>query len=335
MGNKFIAKRIAALSVAGTLMLSMPVVEEVTGTSVISVTASAASTRSTYTQEDLDRLISTHDAFVKKFGKSAYLYRVTSDKTTMKYTLEVQRALNYLGSYFNVSDETIEDGYYGPDCKKLVKTIQGKLHCQTDGYCGKATYSAIVSKLKDILKSQNVNKSSESLVPAEEIYINQYGYFLDRGTSKACTLSSVGMLIRSFAYQNGIEPSTITEKELWDKGWTTNGNGCKGTFTVNGIMVKTQGIATSKQCYNDPDKTAKYIKRVLANHPEGIVAYCWKNNTNAEHAVYLSADTSNGWTILDPANGKAEYIPMNESANWISQNIANVSQIWYIGELND
>lgn len=333
MGNKFIAKRIAALSVAGALMLSMPMVEEVTGISAISVTASAASTRSTYTQNDLERLISTHDAFVKKYGKNAYLSYVSSEKVMKAYVKEVQRASNYLASYFNVSDETIEDGYYGPDCKKLVKMIQGKLHCQKDGYCGNATYSAMVSQLRDILNSQNVNQSSETLVPSEEIYINQYGYFRDRGTSKACTLSSCGMLMRSYAYQNGIEPSTITEKELWEKGWTSSG--CRGSFTVKGITVKTQGIATSKQCYNDPDKTAQYIKRVISSHKEGIVLYCWKNNTKAEHAVYLSADTSNGWTILDPANGKAEYIPMKESENWISQNIANVSQIWYIGELND
>lgn len=328
-----IIKRIVGLTLVGALLLSTPMVEEFTGNSGISMTASAASTVSTYDDEDLARLESAHGKFIAKYGKSAYLYRVSTEKVMKAYVKEVQHALNFLASYYNINDDTAEDSYYGSDCKKLVKAIQGKLHCERDGYCGKDTYSAMVSKLKDILESQNVNENSESLVPAEEIYINQYGYFRDRGTSKACTLSSCGMLMRSYAYQNGIEPSTITEKELWEKGWTSSG--CRGSFTVKGITVKTQGIATSKQCYNDPDKTAKYIKRVISSHKEGIVLYCWKNNTKAEHAVYLSADTSNGWTILDPANGKAEYIPMKESENWISQNIANVSQIWYIGELND
>lgn len=332
-----IIKRIVGLTLVGALLLSTPMVEEFTGNSGISMTASAASTVSTYDDEDLARLESAHGKFIAKYGKSAYLYRVSTEKVMKAYVKEVQHSLNFLASYYNINDDTVEDGYYGSDCKKLVKSIQGKLRCERDGYCGNATYSATVSKLKEILETQNVqnaNESSDSLIPAEEIYINQYGYFKKvKGTSKACTLSSCGMLMRGYAYQHGIDPSTITEKELWDKGWSPDG--CKGKFTINKITIKTQGIATSKKCYNDPEKTANYINRVLAEHKEGIVAYFWRNDTTSEHAVYLSADTSNGWTILDPANGKAEYIPMKESENWISQNIANVSQIWYIGELND
>lgn len=326
MGNKFIAKRIAALSVAGALMLSMPMVEEVTDTSVISVTASAASTRSTYTQEDLDRLISTHDAFVKKYGKNAYLSYVSSEKVMKAYVKAIQRASNYLASYFNVNDDTIEDGYYGSDCKKLVKAVQGKLHCQKDGYCGKATYSAIVSKLREILDSQNqsgsVSDNIEYVADAKEIFVHQ--------SSQNCTASAASILLRNYARIRGASDwKDINERtfrtgqaspsDTWNYGLLTDITMNRPGKSYDGLKIKQYALKG-----NASEKKEK-IKQVLeTTNPEGVLLY----GTNGGcHAVYMSYDMK----ILDPwYDDGGVYRDLSQSANSCSDSWPDITDYWVI-----
>lgn len=325
MGNKFIAKRIAALSVAGALMLSMPMVEEVTGISAISVTASAASTRSTYTQEDLDRLISTHDAFVKKFGKSAYLYRVTSDKTTMKYTLEVQRSLNFLSNFFGINDDTPEDSKYGPDARALCKKVQKKLKVEADSYFGPGSYSATVAKLKDILKSQNVNESQPSttkyVANASEIFAHQ--------SPQHCTAAAASMLLKNYARINGASDwTTINERtfrtgqaspaDTWNYGLLTDITMNRPGKSYDGLKIKQyalKGTASEKK---------EKIRNILESHPEGVVLY---GTNGGYHALYMGYNMK----ILDPwYDDGGKYRDLSQSANSCSDSFSDITDYWVI-----
>lgn len=325
MVNKFIAKRIAALSVAGALMLSMPVVEEATGTSVISVTASAASTRSTYTQKDLDRLISTHDVFVKKFGKSAYLYRVSSDKTTMKYTLEVQRCLNFLASYFDISDDTPEDSKYGPDARALCKKVQKKLKEEADSYFGPGSYSATVAKLREILNdqdtSENVADNIEYVADAKEIFVNQ--------TPEHCTAAAASVLLRNFARISGASDwKDINERtfrtgqaspsDTWHYGLLTDITMNRPGKSYDGLKIKQYALKGTTS-----EKKEK-IRDILETCPEGVVLYGTKGGN---HAVYMSYDMK----ILDPwYDDGGLYRDLSQSANSCSDSWSDITDYWVI-----
>lgn len=321
-----IAKRIVGISVAGALLLSTPLVEEVTGISVISVTASAASTSSTYSQADLDRLISAHDKFVAKYGKNAYLYRVSTDKTTMRYTLEVQRALNYLASYFNdINDDTPEDGYYGPDCKKLVKTIQGKLKTTKDGYFGKGSYAATVAKLRKILDSQN---TSESVADNIDYVANAKDIFVHQSPSH-CTAAAASMLLRNFARINGASDwTTINERtfrtgqaspsDTWNYGLLTDIIMNRPGKSYDGLKIKQyalKGTASEKK---------EKIRKILETNPEGVVLYGTNGGT---HALYMSYDMK----ILDPwYDDGGKYRDLSQSINSCSDSWSDVTEYWII-----
>lgn len=324
MGNKFIAKRIAALSVAGALMLSMPVVEEVTGSS-ISISASAASTCSTYSQDDLDRLISTHDAFVKKFGKSAYLYRVSTEKTTMRYTLEVQRALNYLARFFEINDDTPEDSKYGPDARALCRKVQRKLLILDDSYFGPGSYAATVAKLREILDSQDTSESAadniEYVADAKDIFIHQ--------TPTHCTAAACAMMLKNYLRINGISGwSSIDERTIrtgqaspsdtWNYGLLTDITMNRPGKSYDGLKIKQyalKGTASEKK---------EKIKLVLETNPEGVVLYGTKGGC---HAVYMSYDMK----ILDPwYDDGGKYRDLSQSANSCSDSWSDITDYWVI-----
>lgn len=170
--TKRLFNRVAGVTIAGAILMSTPVVEETIGADIISISAGAATTSCSYSQKDLDSLIAAHDAFSSKYGKNAYLSNISSNKTMMKYVMEVQGAMNFLAEYYGVNDSTDIDGYYGLDSKKLVKTIQGKLCCAKDGYFGNESYTATVAKLREILDSSSTNSSVNAVANAEEIFVH-------------------------------------------------------------------------------------------------------------------------------------------------------------------
>lgn len=321
-----IIKRIVGLTLVGALLLSTPMVEEFTGNSGISMTASAASTVSTYDDEDLARLESAHGKFIAKYGKSAYLYRVSTDKVMKAYVKEVQHALNFLASYYKINDDTVEDSYYGSDCKKLVKAIQGKLHCERDGYCGNATYSAMVSQLRDILNSQNANESQTSgtdyVANAKDIFVHQ--------SPQHCTASAASMLLRNYARISGASDWTsINERtfrtgqaspyDTWNYGLLTDITMNRPGKSYDGLKIKQyalKGTASEKK---------EKIKKVLeSTNPEGVVLYGTKGGC---HAVYMSYDMK----ILDPwYDDGGKYRDLSQSANSCSDSFSDITYYWVI-----
>lgn len=319
-----VAKRVVGLSLAGTLLLSSPVIEEVTG-SGISISASAASTCSSYSQNDLDRLISAHNKFISKYGKNAYLSYVSSEKVMKAYVKEVQRAMNYLASYFNLNDDTIEDGYYDPDCKKLVKAVQGKLKEAKDGYFGKGSYAATVAKLKEILDSQitseSVSDNIDYVADAKDIFVHQ--------TPEHCTASAASMLLRNFARISGASDWTsINEKtfrtgqaspsDTWNYGLLTDISMNRPGKSYDGLKIKQYALKGTSS-----EKKEK-IRDILESRPEGVVLY----GTNGGcHAVYMSYDMK----ILDPwYDDGGKYRDLSQSANSCSDSWSDITDYWVI-----
>ena len=310
---------VASVAIAGAILLSAPVVEEVTGASIVSIRADAATI--SYTQTDLNRLISTHDKFIDKFGRSAYLYYISSNKTMMNYVKEVQHSMNFLAEYCGVNDSTDVDGYYGPDCKKLVKTIQGKLNCTKDGYFGNGSYAATVAKLREILESSSINSSVNAVANAAEIFVHQ--------SPNHCTAAAASMLLKNYCRINNtsdwrsiseetIRTGNASPSDTWNCGLKLGICFNRPGASYNGLKMKAYTLTGSAA-----EKKSK-IQKLLINNPSGVVLY----GTNGGcHAVYMA---SNG-KILDPwYNDGGKYRELSQSANSCSDSYGDITQYWVI-----
>lgn len=319
--TKRLFNRVAGVTIAGAILMSTPVVEETIGADIISISAGAATTSCYYSQQDLDSLIAAHDAFSSKYGKNAYLSNISSNKTMMKYVMEVQGAMNFLAEYYGVNDSTDIDGYYGLDSKKLVKTIQGKLCCAKDSYFGNESYTATVAKLREILDSSSTNSSVNAVANADEIFVHQ--------SPSHCSAAAASMLIKNYSRikntsdwrnisEETIRTGNATPSDTWNYGLKLSICFDRPGASYNGLKMEAytlKGSATEKK---------SKIKKLLSNHPEGLVLY---GTNGGFHAIYMS---SNG-KILDPwYDDGGKYRDLSESANSCSDSYGDITQYWVI-----
>lgn len=137
-------------------------------------------------------------------------------------------------------------------------------------------------------------------------------------SSKKCTLYANLYLMRRYAMmmrdENWIQIdekncNNFTNKALWQGGMVDDYE-----FTVAGKTVHVQQCCRSDKYMTDkaiPDMDAaekrEYLRRVLAKHPEGVVAYDWDTATagSGMHAILVTGyDEATGrFTVADPATG--------------------------------
>ena len=136
-------KKIATLFAAVTVLTSsVLIVESISGSSIISVTAQAAD--STISRSELDAIKSryqSHGYYLKK-------YYNRNTKTVVK---DLQRMLNAEGGYSRID----EDGIFGPATERSVRSFQSRYSLTVDGIAGKNTYA----KLFEILYAWSKKKS--------------------------------------------------------------------------------------------------------------------------------------------------------------------------------
>lgn len=184
---------------------------------------------------------------------------------------------------------------------------------QVSGNWGKTTYSGKTGWVcldyckKTTAPSPSV-PSTTSKIPAD-IRVSQMN-------SRSCTSAAVTILLRAKYYVKGNDYKTVTESKVRNAGWTSGG--LKNNFSFGGYKVKSVHISGSTS------KKEATIKKLLGQHPEGLVIYGW--NSSRSHAVYLNSD----FMVLDPAaNARKTYISVGTSF-LPGKSISSVQKIWYI-----
>ncbi len=138
-------------------------------------------------------------------------------------------------------------------------------------------------------------------------------FYYKQSTGGTCTLTSAAMMLRRRAYLDGnADWTSITESSVRSAAWS---NGLSWNFTYEGMNVQ-YGTLSS-------DGNTDELIALLAEHPEGIVAY----NRNNPHAVLLTDYTDGVFYCADPAAAAGSgRIPF--SACTIA--MSGVSCYWYI-----
>lgn len=173
--------------------------------------------------------------------------------------------------------------------------------------------------------------TSLSLLPmgAEAMDVNDSRVFAQQQTHTTCTLASAAMMLRRKAVLDADSDWwTITEGNLRKVAWT---GGLAWNFTYHGLTVSVKRKASGWAGSSLESKRAALID-MLADHPEGIVAYAG----NQPHAVLLTdydADTGIFY-CCDPAPYYfAGRVPLTRSSiKGGDQNgvLSKITQLWYI-----
>ena len=132
-----------------------------------------------------------------------------------------------------------------------------------------------------------------------------------------CTLSSTAMMLRRAALYEGSEQwKNIKESTIRSTVWS-EGSGLKWNFTYAGMSVKRATLPGGSA-----NKT--YLKKMLADHPEGIVLY----DRSVPHAVLLTDYTDGVFYCSDPAKCVASgRVPLSQSYR---VKLERASVIWYV-----
>jgi uncharacterized protein YgiM (DUF1202 family) len=156
--------------------------------------------------------------------------------------------------------------------------------------------------------------------------------FLTQDGSGTCTLCSATMMIRHALYINHNHNwSSAKESAVRPYGWY-NGVGLKWDFTyvIDGTSIKVghQGVNGF---------SVQSLKKVLDEHPEGIVLYCG----NLPHAVFLFDYEGDTFYCAETVKGySGKRIKLEDSwlgyrygsLSWL---LANVTSYWYIKDYSD
>lgn len=141
------------------------------------------------------------------------------------------------------------------------------------------------------------------------------GFYFKQSRGGTCTLASTAMMLRRWAYLDGLTDWTaVTENSVRSTAWA---NGLSHSFTYKEMQVGYATLPSSLQ-----SKTAVLIS-LLEQHPEGVVLY----DRTQPHAVLLTDYTNGIFYCSDPA-GNIGYgrIPITSS----SVSIARSSCYWYV-----
>lgn len=147
--------------------------------------------------------------------------------------------------------------------------------------------------------------------------VNHKAVYLKQNQKGTCTLSATAMMLRRGALYQGSERwKNIRESTIRSTAWS-EGGGLKWNFTYEGMSVKRAALPGGK------DNKA-YLRKLLANHPEGIVLY----DRTAPHAVLLTDYTDGVFYCADPAKCvKLGRVPLSES---YCVKLERASVIWYV-----
>lgn len=140
---------------------------------------------------------------------------------------------------------------------------------------------------RDIRKLNNINNSNKF----DKININSADVFVKQQDSDTCTLAAATMMLRRRAILDNRAWQNITEKSLRKSAWV-DGAGLRWEFKYDGMSVKNAQ-------FNKEDKQGQ-IKKLLKNHPEGIVVYYY-DSVN-QHAILLTDYTDGIFYCADPSN---------------------------------
>jgi len=124
-------KKIATLFAAVTVLTSsVLIVESISGSSIISVTAQAAD--STISRSELD-------AIKSRYQRHGYYLKKYYNRNTKTVVKDLQRMLNAEGGYSRID----EDGIFGPATERSVRSFQNRYSLTVDGIAGKNTYAKL------------------------------------------------------------------------------------------------------------------------------------------------------------------------------------------------
>jgi hypothetical protein len=165
-------------------------------------------------------------------------------------------------------------------------------------YCGQAMAAEVMTEVNSSVTFEELNQ--------EEVFIKQSR----RGT---CTLAASAMIMRRAAMLAGNENwVNITESSLGRVAWTSVG--ITWQFTYEGVTM-----------VHDYVSSVEDLKRLLEEHPEGIVAY----DSYKPHAIALTDydEEEDVFYCSDPSEACASgRVPVSEALISLS----NVDVVWYV-----
>ena len=180
-----IKKVIATGIIAATLITGIPAVEEMTNTSVVSTTASAA----TYGSLSLSKIQEYERMW------EAYDYVVMRDFYPTKSTRAMNRAVQaMLNDVMNAELE--EDGYIGRASERTMKQYQSTRGLVSDGKFGNASMAMLISECKALAEAKPSSSSSAFLsfdraYRYAKTYWNtrncQYNYYSGQNCANFCS----------------------------------------------------------------------------------------------------------------------------------------------------
>ncbi len=155
--------------------------------------------------------------------------------------------------------------------------------------------------------------------------INSSSVFVKQQTNYTCTLASAVMLVRRASMMAGkTNWASVTESSMRSTAWVEN-SGLKWSFTYNGISV---GHGT----LSGGSGNKSTLISLLANHPEGIIAYN-SGNSNQWHAILLTDYTNGTFYCADPAGNSSGRVALTSSTikgSGQDGKLANFNAYWYV-----
>lgn len=175
---------IATGMIAATLIAGIPVVEGATNTSVISTTASAATSYGSLSMakiQEYERMWESYD-YVLKRG-----FYPTSSTREMNRAMQVM-----LNDVMGTSLD--EDGYIGPASEKVMRQYQSTRGLEVDGKFGRLSMSKLIAECKALAGSNGeyaLHLSFNQAYRYAKAYWNtrnsQYNYYSGRNCANFCS----------------------------------------------------------------------------------------------------------------------------------------------------
>ena len=159
---------------------------------------------------------------------------------------------------------------------------------------------------------QAAEKTATKDITFEEL--NDDNVFIKQSRRGTCTLASAAMIMRRAAMLSGNENwENITESSVGSVAWS-EGVGISWTFTYDGVTMT-----------HDYVSSVEDLKKLLEEHPEGIVAY----DSNKPHAIALTDydEETDTFYCSDPAECcEQARVPASEAIIALE----NVDVVWYV-----
>lgn len=162
------------------------------------------------------------------------------------------------------------------------------------------------------VQAAEVNEDNSSKVTFEEL--NDDEVFIKQSRRGTCTLASSAMIMRRAAMLAGNEDwESITESSVGSVAWRS-GVGISWVFTYEGVTMQ-----------HDYVSSVEDLKKLLEEHPEGVVAY----DTYTPHAIALTDydEEEDVFYCSDPSEAcPSGRVPVSEAMIALE----DVSVVWYV-----